>query len=44
LKNSEISGQRRLDDKARNRNANKKGREQFLEELRRVSAKPEKES
>jgi four helix bundle protein len=44
LKNSEISGQRRLDDKARNRNANKKEREQFLEELRRVSAKPEKES
>jgi len=41
LKNSEISGQRRLDDKAKNRYTNKKEREQFLEELRRVSAKPE---
>jgi four helix bundle protein len=40
LKNSEISGQRRLDDKARNRYAGKKEREEFLEELRRVSAKP----
>ena len=38
------SGQRRLDEKAKNRYANKKEREQFLEELRRVSAKPEKES
>src|SRR5688500_2238557 len=37
LKNSEISGQRRLDEKARNRYAGKKEREQFLEELRRVS-------
>jgi four helix bundle protein len=44
LKNSGISGQRRLDDKARNRYANKKEREQFLEELRRVSARSEKES
>jgi hypothetical protein len=33
-----------LDDKAKNRYANKKEREQFLEELRRVSAKPEKDS
>jgi len=44
LKNSEIPGQRRLDDKAKNRYANKKEREQFLEELRRVSAKPDKDS
>ena len=41
LKNSEISGQRRLDDKAKNRYANKKEREQFLEELNRIRAKPE---
>lgn len=44
VKNSEISGQRRLDDKAKNRYASKKEREQFLEELRRVSGRPEKES
>ena len=44
LKNSEITGQRRLDEKAKNRYASKKDREQFLEELRRVSAKPEKHS
>lgn len=44
LKNSEIPGQRRLDDKAKNRYASKKDREQFLEELRRLSAKPEKDS
>jgi len=44
LKNSEVSGQRRFDEKARNRYANKKEREEFLEELRRVSAKPDKES
>jgi hypothetical protein len=43
LKNSEISGQRRFDEKAKNRYASKKEREQFLEELRRVSAKGEKE-
>ena len=41
LKNSEISGQRRLDEKARNRYAGKKERVQFLEELNRVRAKPE---
>jgi len=41
LKNSEISGQRRLDDKAKNRYASKKDREQFLEELNRIRAKPE---
>jgi hypothetical protein len=44
LKNSDISGQRRLDDKAKNRYASNKEREQFLEELRRVRAKPEKDS
>ncbi len=41
LKNSEMPGQRRLDDKAKNRYASKKEREQFLEELSRISAKPE---
>ena len=41
LKNSEIPGQRRLDEKAKNRYANKKEREQFLEELNRIRAKPE---
>jgi four helix bundle protein len=40
LKNSGIAGQRRLDDKARTRYAGKKDREEFLEELRRVTAKP----
>ncbi len=44
LKNSDIAGQRRLDDKAKNRYANKKEREQFLEELRRISEKAEKDS
>jgi four helix bundle protein len=44
LKNSEIPGQRRLDEKAKNRYANKKEQKQFLEELRRVRAKPEKDS
>jgi four helix bundle protein len=44
LKNSEIPGQRRLDDKAKNRYANKKERDQFLEELSRISGKPEKDS
>lgn len=43
LKNSEISGQRRLDEKARNRYAGKKEREQFFEELHRISGKPAKE-
>jgi hypothetical protein len=43
LKNSEISGQRRLDEKARNRYAGKKEREQFFEELHRTSGKPAKE-
>ena len=43
LKNSDIAGQRRLDEKARNRYANKKEREQFLEELRRISEKAEKD-
>jgi four helix bundle protein len=40
LKNSEITGQRRLDDKVRNRYAGKKEREQFLEELNRLTSKP----
>jgi four helix bundle protein len=44
LKNSEIAGQRRLDERAKARYANKKEQEQFLEELRRVRAKPEKDS
>ena len=44
LKNSDITGQRRLDEKAKNRYANKKEREQFLEELRRISEKAEKDS
>jgi four helix bundle protein len=44
LKNSEISGQRRFDEKAKNRYASKKERAEFLEELRRVSGKPEKQS
>ena len=44
LKNSDITGQRRLDAKAKNRYANKKEREQFLEELRRISEKTEKDS
>lgn len=37
LKDSEISGQRRLDEKARTNYASKKGREEFLEELRRIN-------
>jgi hypothetical protein len=44
LKNSAIAGQRRLDAKAKNRYANKKERDQFLEELRRISEKAEKDS
>jgi four helix bundle protein len=44
LKNSDITGQRRLDVKAKNRYANKKEREQFMEELRRISEKAEKDS
>jgi four helix bundle protein len=44
LKNSDITGQRRLDEKAKNRYANKKDREKFLEELRRISGKAEKDS
>jgi hypothetical protein len=41
LENSEIPGQRRLDDKAKNRYASRKERDQFLEELNRISAKPQ---
>jgi len=37
LKNSEISGQRHLDEKAKTRYAGKKDREEFLEELRRIN-------
>jgi four helix bundle protein len=44
LKNSEIPGQRRLDERAKNRYASKKEREEFLEQLSRISAKPEKGS
>jgi four helix bundle protein len=44
LKNSDITGQRRLDEKAKNRYANKKKREQFVEELRRISENSEKGS
>ena len=42
LKKSDIAGQRRLDEKAKNRYTNRKEREQFLEELRRISEKGEK--
>jgi four helix bundle protein len=44
LKNSEIPGQRRLDEKAKNRYANKKERDQFLDELSRITAKPPEKS
>jgi len=37
LKNSGISGQRRLDEKAKTRYEGKKDREAFLEELRRIN-------
>ncbi len=37
LKNSDISGQRRLDDKTKARYAGKKDREAFLEELQRIT-------
>ncbi len=37
LKASEIAGQRRLDEKARTTYASKKGREEFLAELRRIN-------
>jgi hypothetical protein len=44
LKNSEIPGQRRLDEKAKNRYTGKKERDQFLEELSRLTAKPPEKS
>jgi len=54
LKNSAISGQRHLDDKARNNYANKQERVEFLDQLdrinraeaqtRRISKKPSEES
>lgn len=37
LKNSEISGQRHLNDKVRTRTAEKKDEEEFLKELARIS-------
>lgn len=37
LKNSEISGQRHLNDKVRTRTAQKKDEEEFLKELARIS-------
>jgi len=37
LKNSEISGQLHLDDKARNRFANKQQQQDFLEEIGRIN-------
>ncbi|OQW31021.1 MAG: hypothetical protein A4E19_20880 [Nitrospira sp. SG-bin1] len=37
LKNSDISGQRHLNDKVRNRTAEKKDQEEFLKELARIS-------
>jgi len=37
LKNSDISGQRHLDEKAKTIYAGKKDREEFLEELRRIN-------
>jgi len=37
LKESDISGQRHLDDKARTRYAGKRDREEFLEEIRRIN-------
>jgi len=37
LKKSEISGQRRLDEKAKSRYEGKKDREEFLAELRRIN-------
>lgn len=37
LKNSEISGQRHLDDKARNRFANKQQKQEFMEDLDRIN-------
>jgi four helix bundle protein len=36
LKNSDITGQRRLDEKARNRYTSRKERDEFLDELRRI--------
>ncbi|MBI4523769.1 MAG: four helix bundle protein [Deltaproteobacteria bacterium] len=42
LKDSEIKGQRRLDEKERLRYAGKKDREEFLEELRRITQEKHK--
>lgn len=43
LKNTEIRGQRHLDDKERTAYTRRKDREEFLEELRRTVAGPEKD-
>lgn len=43
LKNTEIRGQRHLDDKERTAYTRRKDREEFLEELRRTAAGPEKD-
>jgi len=43
LKNSDIRGQRHLDEKKKAAYMNRKEREEFLEELSRITAKPEKE-
>ena len=37
LKDSDISGQRHLDEKAKTRYAGKKEREEFLEQIRRIN-------
>ncbi len=42
LKESDISGQRRLNEKERLRYAGKKDREEFLEELRRITQEKDK--
>jgi four helix bundle protein len=41
LKQSEIRGQRHLDEKAKNRYVSNKERDRFLEELSRISGKPQ---
>jgi hypothetical protein len=43
LKNTEIRGQRHFDEKRRAAYASRKDREEFLEQLRRTAAKPEKD-
>jgi four helix bundle protein len=43
LKNSDIRGQRHLDEKKKAAYMNRKERDEFLEELSRITAKPQKE-